>query len=274
MAEGTGVTTASPPPPRVSGVSGRTASFALLAPVALVVVFWWAATGLTIVLQRDGAARTIGLAATALLAVAGAVLVVRSRADRSARGARAAFLGGALLWWWTAALFYAGWGVAPASVAAGPPRSLALAAQAIAATWRADAVALVVLAAVAAAVWRRPNRVALGSLLAFWGTLQTAKLNVFVGVRNPGGELLPPQLAGLQLFFAPPVNSWLLPLTVVALAALSGRLITRAVRTSDAFVRQSSAIVGVLLALAVLEHVLLGVRAGPALWAVFLEVRG
>ena len=48
----------------------------------------------------------------------------------------------------------------------------------------------------------------------------------------------------------------------------------RAVRARSAFERQGAAILGVLLALAVLEHALLGVRGGPPLWELFLRARG
>jgi len=241
---------------------------------ALVVLFWWAATGLTLAMQHGDAARMVSLLATTALAALGMTLVAATRDTRTPGAAQGAFIGAALLWWWTATLFYSGWGVDAAVVApAGPPRSLALALQAIRATWRPDMVGVAIIAAVATLVWRRPNRVALGVLLAFWGTLQAAKLNVFAGVRHPGTELLPQRLAGLASFFGPPRNSLLLPITIVGLAGLTLWLGRRAARDGDPFVRSASALTAVLLALAVVEHAALGVDASLPLWDLFLRLR-
>ena len=239
----------------------------------LVLVFWWAATGLTLAMQHGDAARVTSLVATSALAVLAVRLVLGTRDVRTPAAARIAFLAASLLWWWTATLFYLGWGIAEVGAPAGPTGSAQLALQAIAATWRPDVVALAVIAGVGALVWRRPNRVALWALLAFWGTLQTAKLNVFAGVRHPGAEWLPESLAGLRVFFGPTQNSALLPATVVVLAALAAWLAIRAWRARDGFDRHASALLAVLVALAVVEHVMLGVDATLRLWDPFLSLR-
>ncbi|MBV9880386.1 MAG: DUF3623 family protein [Gemmatirosa sp.] len=254
------------------------AAWVIAAPLArsalLVVAFWWGATGLTLAMQRGDLARLASLVATSALAIVAMRLVLGTRDVRTAAAARRAFLAAALLWWWTATLFYLGWGVAEAGPPAGPPRSVALALQAIAATWRADVVALAVIAGVAWLVWRRPNRVALWALLVFWATLQTAKLNVFAGVQHAGAELLPDRLTGLRTFFGPARNTTLLPVTIVALAVLGAWLAVRAWRARDGFQRHAAALLAVLLALAVVEHAMLGVDATLPFWDPFLRMRG
>lgn len=239
----------------------------------LVLGFWWAATGLTLAMQHGDLARAASLVATSALAVLAIRLVLGTRDVRTPAAARAAFLAASLLWWWTATVFYLGWGVADVGAPAGPARSARLALQAIAATWRPDVVAVAVIIGVATLVWRHRNRVALWALLAFWGTLQTAKLNVFAGVRHPGADWLPERLAGLRVFFGPEQNSALLPATVVVLAALTAWLAVRAWRARDGFQRHAAALLAVLLALALVEHVMLGVDTTLPLWDPFLRLR-
>jgi putative photosynthetic complex assembly protein 2 len=225
-------------------------------------------------MQRSEGWRLLSLVTTTAFAVAGAVLIAATRHERSPRSARLAFIGASLLWWWSATMFYGGWGVSPDSLPAGPHGSFALALQAIDSTLAIDLVTVATIAAVAAAVWRTRNRVALWTLLAFWGTLQTAKLNVFFGVRSPGIQFLPPELSGLRIFFGPERNSPFLAVTIVAIALVALLLWARARRSRDAFVRHGSAMLASLPALAAVEHLFLGLSASLPLWDFFLRVRG
>ena len=240
----------------------------------MVIVFWWLATGLTIAMQRADAIGAAGRTCMFALGIAGLWIVARTRAERSARSARAAFLGASLLWWCSAALFYSGWGMRIPAVARGAAGSAALAVQAVQATLVPDLVGVLLLAVLVVLTRRAPNRVSAHTFFVFWATLQMAKLNVFFGVVNPGTELLPSNLAGLRLFFGPSVNSALLPVSVALLALLTAYVTRTALRSRDEHVRHASMMLAVLLALAVLEHVLLGVSVGPPMYDVFLRMRG
>lgn len=257
----------------------------LLGSLSLVVGFWWAATGLTLAMQRTAVASTASLILTSVLAACAVALLFATRNQTSVRAARLAFLASALVWWWCASLFYAGVGIAIADNVRQGPRTLALALDAIVATLRPDLAGVVALIVIGAIVWRRPNRLAFWTFAAFWGTLQTAKLNVFFGVRNAGVEWLPPHLAGLSQYFGPPQNSELLPVTVVVLLAIlllllqrmRGGVVSRS-RAENAplrrphfeFVRHSSAMLAFLIALAILEHVFLGLSSTLPLWNLFM----
>lgn len=261
---------------RGAGPRARLASAgALGAALLAVVVFWWAATGVTIAMQRDALTRGLSLVAATALAV-GALRLVRAERDETTPAAAArSFAGGALLWGWLSTLFYGAWvtGIRPGTVVEGGP-SLPLAAQAIAATLYADLLAVAVLLLVAWLGWRRPNQVGLWTLALFWGAHQTAKLNVFFGVRHAGAEFLPRSLAHLELFFGPARNSPLLAPTVALLAALTLALAVRAVRARSPFARTGAALLAALASLALLEHVLLGVDATLPIWDAFLRARG
>jgi putative photosynthetic complex assembly protein 2 len=250
-------------------------SHALAAGLFAVVVFWWAATGLTIAMQRDALTRTASALAATALAVLAVRLLARAREERTGGAAFRSFLGGALLWAWVSTLFYGGWvtGLRPAEVSVGGP-SVRLALEAIGATLYADLLALAAIALAVGVTRRGPNRVGLWTLLLFWGAHQTAKLNVFFGVRHAGAEFLPPDLAHLERFFGPARNSALLPVTVLLLAALVGGLALGAWRATTPLARTGRALLAALAALALLEHALLGVDAALPIWELFLRARG
>lgn len=242
----------------------------LTASLGLVIAFWWGATGLTLAMQRSEAASTISLTVTTMLAALGTLLVVNTRDNASVRGARLAFLGSAFVWWWCSTMFYAGFGISTVNESAGPSGSFALALQAIAATLRPDLLGVFALVATCALVWRSANRVALWSLLVFFGTLQTAKLNVFFGVRNASVEWLPQQLSHLSRFFGPSRNSSLLTVTIIGLASLCWIFANRARRAPLPFARHANAMIALLLGLAVVEHIFLGVTTTLPLWDIFI----
>lgn len=256
-------------PNAVRTASSKETTTSLRASLALVVGFWWAATGVTLALHRSAALSQAGIVIASLLAVAGAQLVLQSRTETSVRAARLAFLGSSLLWLWCSTLFYAGIGIRLDTNVASGARTWSLAMQAIDATLRADLIGVAVLLGVAVVVWRQPNRVALWTLAIFWGTLQTAKLNVFMGVRNSGADWLPEHLQHLSQYFGPPHNSWLLPVTVMLLTSFLVASTRNAQQSASAFRKHAHAMSALLLALAVFEHVFLGLNFTLPLWDIF-----
>ncbi|HET7233119.1 MAG TPA: DUF3623 family protein, partial [Longimicrobium sp.] len=247
----------------------------LLPSFALVTGFWWLATGVVIAAQRDGPTRLASLAAASVGAVAGLWLIHATRTGTSPGAARRSMVGGSLLWLWVATTFYGGWivGPSPRPLAPGASRIDAAAAALHALAWHEAASIAVVLAA---ALLSRgaANRAGRDALAAFWGTQQLAKVNVLLGVANPGAGYLPEWLRFLQMYFGPPANSPLLALSMAGLAAGAAWLALYAVRCSDAPRRASAAMVAWIVALAALEHAFLAVAWHAPLWDVFLRLRG
>lgn len=240
-----------------------------------ITVFWWAATGLIIASQRDLATRSVAFALATVLALVGVRLIARSRGDATVTGARQGVAGSALLWTWVAISLYAGFLVGPGGrPVAADASKLTLAFEAVRSMAFHEAAALGAVLLAGVLTWRSPNRFAVRTLAAFWATNQLAKINVFLGVANPGERFLPEWLRFLEVYFGPAQNTVLLPLSVVLLVAVAAWLLARAARGRDPYAREGDAMVGWLVLLAALEHALLGISWNAPLWDVFLTLRG
>lgn len=243
--------------------------------IALVVLFWWVATGLIIAMQRAGWTRASALIVATILAVYGFWELRTSANDDSALGARRSFTGGALLWGWVSVTFYGGYltGFHVDALDIAAP-SWALVLPAIKATLLSDATALLLMGAVALLLRGDRNKSGLWGLVIFWAVQQVAKLNVFLGVENPAGNFLPPHLAYLRQFFGPLENSWFLAASIVALSiatVATGVLCRRA--TSEGK-RQAGILYATILGLAVFEIIVLGIPLETTPWDSFLRARG
>lgn len=242
--------------------------------VGLLLLFWWGATGLLIVLQRSAGSRMAALLLAAVSAPLGLALVARARARSDDRSEIASFFGGALLWTCVSAAFYGGWVVGHPLDVDVHATSIARALDAIAATSYSAALAAVLLATAWQATRGHPNRVGVYALAIFWAAHELAKLNVFLGVVNPGAQFLPDYLAHLQRYFGPARNSMLLPVSVVALALGAAALLRRSRGRVAAHGRTGLALLAGVAALAALEHALLGTTRALGWWDAFLAWRG
>jgi putative photosynthetic complex assembly protein 2 len=243
-----------------------------------VVGFWWLTTGVIVAMQATSMSRNAGVLTCTALAGWGAWLLASRRHVATDRAATASFFGGALLWGWVTATLYTGWIAGPPEAATapleGPPGSLALAVQATWATWNSEVASLAAMAAAWFLTRGGVNRVGFWTYIAFWVSLQSAKLNIFYGVKNPGTQFLPPQLAHLARFFGPLENSTFLPASLSVLTVATIGLLWRASRATDPKNRRGYALVATLVALAVVEHLFLSSRWNAPFWQFFLDLRG
>ena len=247
----------------------------VLRGIGSVIAFWWVATGVIIAMQANAATRLVGLVVATILGVVGFLEMRATREDDTPEAVRRSFLGGAMLWGWVSASFYGGFltGIAPTVPPPAAP-SWGAVLPAISATLVSDAAALLLMIFSAWLDHGARNRTGLKALALFWAVQQVAKLNVFFGVENPAANFLPPHLAGLRLFFGPPVNSPFrtVSLVVLAIATIWAAWGARPARSAGR--RQAAAIYTTILALAVLEIALLGVRLDATPWDSFLRARG
>jgi putative photosynthetic complex assembly protein 2 len=243
---------------------------AYAAPVACAVLAWWFATGAILFLVRRPPATFAWSLAAAALAAAGALLALAAtREDTTAAGAYAAFGCSVVLWGFLELGFLTG-------IISGSRRHGCAAgcggwrhfAHAIAAILHHELAIIAVGAAIIAIAWGAPNPIGAWTFVVLWVMRQSAKLNLFLGVRNLGEEFLPAHLGYLKSYFRRRPINLLFPISVTV-PTIVAALLVRAALTPEAgaFEATGHLLVATLLALAVLEHWLLVLPVSmDALW--------
>lgn len=218
---------------------------------------WWLATGAILYLDgrpRRTYARSM-IVATAVLAAALAGINASS-GEQSVTAALCAFACAIAVWGWIELSFLTGFLTGPRR--AGCARGCTGWRHA----WHATEAILhheLAIAGLGGVLWLitrgQPNTVALTAYTVLWVMRLSAKLNLFLGVRNLGESFLPEHLAYLGSFLRRRPMNPLFPVSVVggALAALAiGR---RAfLPGASAFDVTSAGLIASLLTLAVVEH--------------------
>jgi putative photosynthetic complex assembly protein 2 len=126
--------------------------------------------------------------------------------------------------------------------------------------------ALLILAALVFAVsWDQPNQTGWWTYLVLWSMRLSAKLNLFLGVRNLSENFLPNHLRYLQSYFTRRACNWLMPVSVLAGSAVALPLWSAALSKADSYAATSLCLVAGLLTLAVLEHLFM-VLPLPTTW--------
>ena len=240
-----------------------------------VVGFWWLVTGVIVALQRNEWTKLAAWTISTAVAIYAAYVIQAQRAVRTAASARRTFLAATAVWMWINVGLYGGWIVGPGHAASvvGEP-TLLLASEAIVALLWHELLCVLLLFATWLLVRRSPNRLAFSALATYWAVLQVAKLNIFFGVANPGARFLPPHLQFLLSYYGPPANTDFLPLSFFAAVGVALIFWWNGWQAKDAFLRQSRALLAMLIALAAVEYLLLAVHSDAPLWEVFLKARG
>lgn len=228
-----------------------------IVPAAYTLFLWWFSTGLILWLDGlpRGTFRWSMLGATGM-ALAGLWGLTASADDTTALGAYCGFTCGLLVWAWVETSFLTGFLTGPSREpcppgCAGWPRFR----RAVMAILHHELAILGAGAVVLAATWDAPNQVGLWTYVTLWVMRQSAKLNIFLGARNLNEQFLPDHLRYLATFFARRPMNLLFPFSVTISTIVCVLLFQAAAAPgADAFARTGLTLLGVLLALAVLEH--------------------
>lgn len=228
----------------------------VLWPALFVGLAWWGGTGLVLSLNHRPPSTfrrslTIGVA-LAFLVLACLPLVSSSRSV----GACYAAFAMALVLWGVVEMsllmgFVTGPRRGPSSGEAGWRRFTA----ALSTLLFHELALLAVGACLFVATLGAPNRVALWTYSILWGMRTSAKLNLFLGVRNFSEEFLPRSLRYLASYFRRAPMNPLFPVSVTLGTALAVLLLKTGLDvSSSAFEQLSGLLLGGITALAVLEH--------------------
>ncbi len=207
------------------------------------------------------------MATSSLLAIAALLLMPSVSRWATPLGAALGFLLGIVAWGWFETSYYTGY-VVGLAVRPCPPNC---------GGWRHFAhgvkanlfheLSIFIGFALVWAATPGPNQVALWTFAIHWWMHQSAKLNVFFGVRNLNEEYLPEHLRRMTQFFSKRPINWFFPFSVTISTAVAHWLFYRAMQAPDAFTATANGLSCALMALAILEHWWLILPQPVGVWA-------
>jgi putative photosynthetic complex assembly protein 2 len=246
-------------------------------PVIVAVAAWWLST--VVLIYRAGlppGSFLATLGGTTVVMLLGVCAVVASRNDASAVGAYLSFFGGLAIWAWHEVTYLFGFVSGPRPKACPPGAS----------GWRRFVLGvktciyheLAVVATalgIAALVWGATNRVALWTFAVLWLMRWSAKLNIFLGVRNLHEEFWPDHLKYLTTFMRRRSMNKLFPLSILFASGALAALAFVAINADGDLARRTGAVLlATLLTLAIIEHGLLVLKlSDDVLWRPGLRSR-
>lgn len=227
------------------------------APLLFTLFLWWFSTG--VILYLDGKPRRTfkwTMLGATVLGVLGFLGLRVSSGFETPASAYCAFACALLIWAWQEVAFLLGWVTGPRRIACPPgARGWHRAALAFQTVLHHELALLALGAGVVAATWGQPNRTGLWTFAILWAMRQSAKLNVFLGVRNLSEEFLPAHLAYLKSYFRRARMNSLFPVVVVVSTWLAV-LVWQAALAKGIGTHEATALTfaATLLSLAILEH--------------------
>lgn len=229
---------------------------AIAIAVLYVLFVWWFSTG-SVLLLVGVSGRHGGLlkAGAGLLFVASLIGVAASSQATTSASAYCVFTCAILLWGAVEISLLAGWITGPR------PKPCPTGCSGADRVWYAlqaiayHEFALIVTAALVFAVTvGAPNQLGWWTFAALLILRQSAKINLFLGVRTLNDELLPAQVAFLKSYFARKPMNGLFPLSVTLATAAAALLALAAIDATTTFESLSYSLLAALVALGALEH--------------------
>jgi putative photosynthetic complex assembly protein 2 len=102
--------------------------------------------------------------------------------------------------------------------------------------------------------WGQPNQVGMWTFMVLWWMHQSAKLNVFFGVRNLNEEFLPEHLTFLKSFLKSKPMNLFFPISITISMVITTMLWEHAAHATTMFARSADTFLATMMALAILEH--------------------
>lgn len=225
-------------------------------PIAYALLLWWFATGVIFYLDQLPVRTFKWSMAGGTVVLAAALWVIwAERDDPSLLSVYAAFTAGVLAWGWQELSLYTGY-------VTGPRKQLCPAG---CSGWRHFGHALgvnlwheIAIVAVALAIWslcgEAVNNWGLWAYLLLWAMHLSARLNVFLGVRNVSEEFVPAHMAVLKSFLTRKSMNLLFPFSISAATVGAFLLFQQAHAADLAEERTGWSLLAALATLALFEH--------------------
>ncbi|BDA85223.1 hypothetical protein Sa4125_27650 [Aureimonas sp. SA4125] len=227
-----------------------------LSPIFFALFVWWFSTGAIIYL--DGLPRRTFkwsmLAATGGFAAA-LYGLWETGDDASVKGAHLAFASALVAWGWHEISFYMGYVTGPRQHACTEGcRGWKHFGHAVQVSLWHELAILVSFAFIAALTWGGANEIGLWTFVTLWGMHESARFNVFLGVRNLNAHFLPPHLAYLKSFLREKPMNLLFPVSVTVSTVICAMLVMEAATATSEFERTGYTFLATIMTVAILEH--------------------
>jgi len=233
-----------------------------LFPVAFAILTWWLSTLLLMrcILRAKRQSRVV-LASMSVIAIVCLLMLLETRDWTTPLGVYLAFLSALGLWAWLEASYFLGFVTGPRPEACPPGASNKQRfIFGIQASLYHELAVLLTVAIIFWLTYGAPNLVALWVFSLLWIMRWSAKLNIFLGVRNLHLEFWPSHLQYLASYAKTANMNPLYPLTASLSLLMFFWVTTKAVSSDNPFEFTAFVLVAVLLFLAILEHVFLMYR--------------
>lgn len=245
-----------------------------LRPVFFALFLWWFTTGLIIAIygRSPRLIRFCFWGATG--AMVGALIgLLLTRHLTSPVSVYLSFTCGLVIWGWQIAGYYLGYITGPYVNTSAPANEIQKLSfrtrfqMAFRAGLHHELVAAAFALLLVAITWGQPNRWGLWIYLTVWLMHSSAKLNVFLGVRNFRIQFLPPHLHHLDRLLGRQNSNRLFPASIVVAVAVALLLLYRAIMPA-ALPAQTvgSLLLSTMIVLGLLEHAMLVAPVPVALW--------
>ena len=244
----------------------------VFAPVLFTLLFWWVGTAVILVLDRlprHTFRWSFGGASVMLVGVLAGLASTRN--DTSESGAYWAFSFAMGVWAWQEMAFLMGFITGPRREACpAGARGWQRLGYALGVILHHEFALLLLGVAIAGLTWQGSNHVGLWTFAVLWLMRLSAKLNVYLGVRNLGESFLPEHLRYLGSYFRKRPMNALFPVSIIGASWLAAWVWGGGLDAGGgAFEAAASALIGSLIVLAVLEHALMVLPLTPeTLWRV------
>lgn len=228
-------------------------------PIAYALCLWWFSTGLIFYLDQLPVRtfRWSMAGATGLLALS-LYVIWSMRGDTSLFAVYASFTGGVIAWGWQEISLYTGYVTGPRKHRCAEGCSgWRHFGHAIGVNLWHEIAIIVVAVAIAALSWGSENQWGLWSYLLLWLMHLSARLNVFLGVRNVSEEFVPAHMEVLKSFLTRKPMNLLFPFSVTGGTIAAVLLFQRAFSASGPEAVAGYSLLAALASLAVVEHWLL-----------------
>ena len=227
-------------------------------PILLTIAAWWGSTAViarVVGRPQHTYRRLLGIAS--LLGVAGLILNISLLQTLTISSAIGAFCAALAIWGWIEITFLTGAVTGPPPAHAPRSHGLGRAIDALRAILWHELLIIATVVSVGLVTAGNDNELALLVLLLLWLMRSSAKLNLFLGVRNLGEGFFPPPLLHLLDFMQKRRMNLLMPISLLLGSAITLQCARDALEATTPYAATSATMLATLALLAVFEHLLM-----------------